>query len=51
MLFLEASGRQARLVLPGGVVLALLLPDSEGMLKAMTPLILVILVASAVVRR
>ena len=50
LLFLEASGRQARLVLPGGVVLALLLPDSDGMLKAMTPFILVILVASAVVR-
>jgi hypothetical protein len=49
-LLLEASGRHARLVLPVGVLLAVLLPESHGMFKPLAPLILALLVASAVVR-
>ena len=50
LFFLEASGRHARLALPVGVVLAVLLPDSHGMFKPLAPFILALLVASAVVR-
>jgi hypothetical protein len=47
---LEASGRHARIALPCGVVLALLLPSTDGFFKPAAPFILAILAAAAVVR-
>ena len=47
---LEAGGRHARIALPVGVVLAMLLPSTGGFFKPAAPYILAILVASAVVR-
>lgn len=47
---LTASGRHARILLPVGVVLALLLPSSGGVFKPAAPFILAILAAAALVR-
>ncbi|MDC3234500.1 hypothetical protein OBB02_00465 [Candidatus Puniceispirillum sp.] len=48
--FLSASGRHARILLPLGVVVALLLPSNGAFFKPATPFILTILVGCALVR-
>ena len=50
LIILENLGKNARVVLPAGVVLALLLPSTGDFFKPAVPFILVVLVASAVVR-
>ncbi|MCH1584643.1 MAG: hypothetical protein L7S62_05750, partial [Flavobacteriales bacterium] len=47
---LAASGRHARVLLPLGVVLALLLPSSGAFFKPAAPYILAILIGAALVR-
>jgi BASS family bile acid:Na+ symporter len=47
---LSASGRHARILLPLGVVIALLLPSSGEFFKPATPFILAILAGAALVR-
>ena len=47
---LEASGCHARIALPIGVVVALLLPNLDGFFKPAAPFILTVLVAAAFVR-
>lgn len=47
---LSASGRHARILLPLGVVIALLLPSNGAFFKPATPFILAILVGCALVR-
>ena len=47
---LSASGRHARILLPLGVVIALLLPSNGAFFKPATPFILTILVGCALVR-
>ena len=47
---LSASGRHARILLPLGVVIALLLPSNGAFFKPVTPFILAILVGCALVR-
>ena len=48
--FLAASGRHARILLPLGVLIALLLPSNGAFFKPATPFILAILVGCAFVR-
>ena len=47
---LAASGRHARILLPLGVVLALLLPSSDAFFKPAAPYILAVLIGAALVR-
>ena len=47
---LAASGRHARILLPLGVVLALLLPSSGAFFKPAAPYILAVLIGAALVR-
>ncbi|MDB2469301.1 hypothetical protein N9X39_04450 [Alphaproteobacteria bacterium] len=47
---LAASGRNARILLPLGVVLALLLPSSGAFFKPAAPYILAVLIGAALVR-
>jgi len=47
---LAVSGRHARILLPLGVVLALLLPSSDGFFKPAAPFILAVLAGAALVR-
>ena len=47
---LAASGRHARILLPLGVVLALLLPSSGAVFKPAAPYILAVLIGAALVR-
>ena len=47
---LSACGRHARILLPLGVVIALVLPSNNGFFKPATPFILAILVGCAFVR-
>lgn len=48
--WLESIGRNARIVLPAGVVLALLLPSSGNLLKPLVPWIIAILYATSMIR-
>jgi BASS family bile acid:Na+ symporter len=47
---LEASGRQARMLLPLGVVMAFFMPETGGAFKPAAPFLLTLLVSAAMVR-